>query len=182
MLARMRIGLSSLTARYLLNRRGSVAIEFAAVSTPLLATMFGIIGVGLYFFNLTMLEYGVEQASRKLRTGEIQASNQTNENFKTEVCNHAIILVDCQQNMRVSVAQFTSFQNIQIPNCLNDAGTLIPNPLGSDPVVGASDSVVFVIACYEWTLGGIIPFLDLGSMSNGSTLLTAATTFRTENF
>ena len=178
----MHIGLSGLKARYLLDRRGSVAIEFAAVSIPLLAMMFGIIGVGLYFFNLTMLEYGVEQASRELRTGEMQTANQTNQDFKARVCDYAMILVDCEQNIRVSVAEFTDFQNVQVPDCLDDTGAIVSNSEGSDAVAGATDSVVLVAACYEWALGGIIPFLDLGNMSNGSTLLQTATTFRTENF
>jgi hypothetical protein len=39
-----------------------------------------------------------------------------------------------------------------------------------------------VTVCYEWELAGKIPFLNLANMANGSALIQASTTFRTEPY
>jgi hypothetical protein len=41
---------------------------------------------------------------------------------------------------------------------------------------------VLIWVCYEWSLASKIPYLNLGNMGNGSRLIQAATTFRTEPF
>ena len=41
---------------------------------------------------------------------------------------------------------------------------------------------MLVTACYEWDLATVIPFIELGDMEGGASLIQAATTFRTEHY
>jgi Flp pilus assembly protein TadG len=160
---------------------GVTAIEFAMVAVPFLMLLFGIITVGLFFFTTFSLENAVERAARLIRTGQVQESGMTADQFKQEVCEHAPAYVDCAGKMRVNVQNFTNFANVATPSCVDNGGNLVP-PAGTSYSPGGSGEVVLVTVCYEWELAGNMPFLTVGSMSNGSALIQASTTFRTEPY
>jgi hypothetical protein len=67
----------------------------------------------------------------------------------------------------------TMSQCLDVNGDLSDVTTFQP---------GEADVVVLIWVCYEWSLASKIPYLNLGNMSNGSRLIQAATTFRTEPF
>ena len=58
-------------------KTASPAVEFALVALPFLLFVLGIVGMGLYFLASTSLEYGVEAAARKIRTGEADKGDMT---------------------------------------------------------------------------------------------------------
>ena len=172
---------SKLQRSFRRDNRGSLAIEFAAVSLPFLMLLFGTIAAGLYYFTTFSLENAVEQASRQIRTGQAQLANMTTTQFKADVCARATSILDCNQYLRVNVIEYGNFASVSPPSCLDSNGNLIPDP-NNGAVPGSAERVVLVIACYEWTLAGVLPFLKLGKMNNGSAMIQAATTFRTEPF
>ncbi len=160
---------------------GSTAIEFAMVGLPFLMLLFGIIAVGLFFFTTFALENATEEAGRLIRTGQAQQSGMTAEQFKQEVCARVPLYIDCDTKMRVNVQSFTGFGSITTPTCIDSGGDLLP-PAGTTYNPGAESTVVLVTVCYEWELAGKIPFLNLSNMQNGSALIQASTTFRTEPY
>jgi Flp pilus assembly protein TadG len=163
------------------DERGVTAIEFGMVAMPFLMMLFGIIGVGLYFFTTFTLENAVEQASRLLRTGQAQSANYNAAQFKAVVCDYVPGHIDCANKLRVNVKSFADTTNItpdSLPTCLNNGG--LSN--GSEFDMGEASEVVLVWVCYEWELAGKIPFLRLGDMANGSRLIQATTVFRSEPF
>ena len=172
---------SKFTTGFRSNTKGSLAIEFAAVTLPFLMLLFGILVAGLYYFTTFSLENAVEQAARQIRTGQAQLANKTKAQFKLDVCSKAPSFVDCANYLRVNVVEFSDFASVAPPSCLDGGGNLIPDP-ADDPVPGAAGEVVLVIVCYEWRMANILPFLKVGDMSNGSAMIQAATTFRTEPF
>ena len=163
------------------DERGFTAVEFAMVAMPFLMLLFGTIAVGLYFFTTFTLENAVEKAARQIRTGQAQMAGKTTSQFKDDVCSYAPGYVDCVGNLRVNVASFSSFSAIAPPSCTDSAGDLIPDPTPA-AVPGAAGDVVLVTVCYEWELAGALPFLKLGDMNNGSAMIQASTTFRTEPY
>jgi len=172
----------SLLARLRRDTRGVTAIEFAMVSGPFLALLFGIIGVGLFFFTTFSLENAVEQTARLLRTGEAQEAGLTAAQFKTKVCERMPSLVDCQGKVRVNVLSFQDAGNISgesLPSCLNGDNTLSS---ATEYTPGGPSQIVVVWACYEWDLSSKIPFIDLGNMAGGSRLIQATSVFRSEPY
>ena len=106
------------TRAMLLNLRGeekgTTALEFAMVALPFLMLLYGIIGVGLYFFTTFSLENAIEQAARTLRTGQAQTAavsgnlsqSQAADAFKAAVCSYVPTFVDCAGKVRVNVLNF----------------------------------------------------------------------------
>lgn len=163
------------------NADGVAAIEFAMVSLPFFMLMFGLVLVGLYFFTTFTLENAVEQASRLIRTGQVQQQGMSADDFKQEVCKHTPQYVDCDGKLRVNVQSYSAFGDVVTPSCTDSGGNLIP-PAATLFQTGAASEVVLVTVCYEWELAGKMPFLNLSNMANGSALIQAAATFRTEPY
>jgi len=163
------------------DERGVSAIEFALVGMPFLMLLFGIMAVGLYFLTTFGMENAVEGAARLIRTGQAQQSGMTAEQFKQEVCQRAPPYVDCDLKLRVNVQSFTGFGSVVAPSCVDTGGELVP-PASTTFNMGLESTVVLVTVCYEWELPGKIPFLNLSNMANGSALIQASTTFRTEPY
>ena len=82
-------------SRLVRNEDGAAAVEFALVAVPFLLFVLGLLGMGLYFLASTSLEYGVEAAARKLRTGEAEKGNMTVGKFRELVCEAAGSYIDC---------------------------------------------------------------------------------------
>ena len=173
-----------LLKRFKRDRKGVVAIEFALVALPFLFFVFGIIGSGLYFFTDNGLQNAVETAARKVRTGQAQRTGMTVEQVRTEICNNGTFL-DCSK-LRVLLQKGSDWSSITPQGCVSNTGTLV-NSSGnaSDPLenyAGGAGEVVLVTACYEWDLAQSVSFLGFSEMGNGSTLIQAAATFRTEPY
>jgi len=172
----------SLFGRWRRDTSGTTAIEFAFVAGPFLMLLFGIMGVGLFFFTTFSLENAVERTGRLIRTGQVQQGGMTEQQFKEKVCEVAPAFVDCVNKLRVNVLNFPDSEAIgpgTTAQCLDAAGSL------SDVTQykpGDADQVVLIWVCYEWSMASKIPYLNLGNMGNGSRLIQAATTFRTEPY
>jgi Flp pilus assembly protein TadG len=170
-------------SRWLADRRGVTAIEFGMVAMPFLLLLYGIIGVGLYFFTTFTLENAVEQASRLLRTGQAQQAGMTASQFKAKVQEFSPGFIDANK-LRVNVQNYADSDAItadNTPKCLDTDRSLIDAPAFSS---GTASETLLVIVCYEWDYGKRIPFWNFGNMGsdNKSVLIQAATTFRTEPY
>lgn len=167
------------------DQRGATAVEFAMVAMPFFMLCFGVLGVGLHFFATSSLEYAVEAAARKIRTGQAQSSGMTAGGFKSLVCSEASATIDCSK-LRVHVQSGDNWADIVPKACLDSEKKLAPTSGSSSDKIsdssGEAGKVVLVTACYEWDLATILPFIELGDMENGSSLIQAATTFRTEPY
>lgn len=168
------------------DNRGTTAIEFGIVGVPFLMMCFGVITVGLHFLTTYSLENAVERAGRLIRTGQAQMAGMTASEFKQKVCQNAASYIDCDTKLKVHVQSWTNFANVQPKACLDANGNLSGSAgASSDPignVSGGASAVVLITVCYEWELAARLPFLRLGRMQNGSALIQAAITFRSEPY
>lgn len=171
----------SLAARWQRNSHGSVAIEFALVSIPMLMFVFSTFAVAMHFFTTSALEHAVDSASRKLRTGQAQASAMTNQQFRDEICNSAFL--DCSK-LEIHMSSDDEWTNVS-PAACTDAGGNMTSGSGSasglvGDLAGCAGRAFVVTACYEWELAKIIPLIDVGTLSNGSGLIQASSAGRSE--
>lgn len=171
------------------DRKGTTAIEFGLVALPFFLFAFGIMLVGMKYFTENALEHAVEAAARDIRTGQAQKDGKTLSEFRTMVCEEASSYISCDSKLVVHVQSADQWSNIIPTPCLT-GGALTPQTgVGGDPLEnssGGAEAVVLVTACYEWDmtqvfkLGGIGD--AIGDMSNGSSLVQAVATFRTEPY
>ena len=165
---------------------GTTAVEFGLVGVPFLMMCFGVITTGLHFLTLYSLENAVDRAGRLIRTGQAQQSNMTVSAFKNQICSQVASYMDCQNKLKVHVQSWTDFASVVPKACLDSGGNLAGSSGAATDNIGDSSggagAVVLITSCYEWELAAHLPFLRLGKMGNGSALIQASTTFRTEPY
>jgi Flp pilus assembly protein TadG len=169
------------------DEQGTSAIEFAIVATPFFLFVLGLLGVGLYYFTASSLEYGVEAASRQIRTGQAQTTALTVGQFKNLVCGAAGSYINCAK-LSVIIQSGAAWSNIAPQSCVDSKNNMIGSTGASSDTIstytGTADEVVLVTLCYQWDLAQTFPFLKLGMNSggSGSAILQAATAFQTEPY
>jgi Flp pilus assembly protein TadG len=176
--ARLKAGLLK---RFRRSQGGMTAIEFAFVGGPFLYLLCVIFETGLMLFSEYVIENGIADAARMIRTGQVQAQGMSAADFKTAVCGRLSTFLDCTNNLHVDVRRFTAFADIALPPSIKD-GELTPDVTsGASFQPGQPMEVVVVRAYYEWKL--FLPGLSqLANLSGGRRLLTAGAAFRNEPF
>ena len=163
------------------DENGATAVEFGMIAMPFLLFVLGILGMGLYYLAATSLEYGVESAARKIRTGEAEKSALTVGGFKSLIC-AAAIGVDCSK-VTVIIQKATTWSGINPQACVTNnsqtgssgnAGDLLSN------YSGTASQVVLVTACYRWPLADSFKFMKFST--SGPTIIQAATAFKNEPY
>jgi hypothetical protein len=169
------------------NEEGSAAIEFALVAMPFLLFILGLLGMGLYYLASTSLEYGVEAAARKIRTGEAEKGNMTVGQFRTLVCQSAGSAIDCGK-MSVIVQHEGSWSELKPQSCVdkdnNMSGSTGNTGEQLSKYSGSASEVVLVTLCYRWDMADNFKFLKLGSGSDGTgpAIIQAAAAFKSEPY
>ena len=100
--------------RYLKNREGTAAIEFAILAIPFFMLLFAILELAIVFFINSTLNHAVSEAGRQIRTGNFQACGGTQENFKTLVCENMQGLGNCDKRLRIDVVTEDTFNQITL--------------------------------------------------------------------
>jgi Flp pilus assembly protein TadG len=170
----------TLIQRFLKATRGAVAVEFAIILLPFLVLMFATVELGMVFMTSSTLQNATDEAARRIRTGEFQATSTTKAQFKTLVCdNMSWLKSSCATNIEVDVQTFTDFGGM--------GGAAAIDPANFDPndtcwSAGQAGDIVLVRTYYSWQI--FTPFLDqsLVNMGGGSgkRLITSAASFRNE--
>lgn len=183
--------LVAFTRRFRRNVDGATAVEFAIVSAPFFLLMLGIMTVGMQHLTLHSLEQGVADASRKLRTGEAQKAGLSVGDFRTLVCQSAGSNISCDNRLVIHIKSGDSFADLSPPtNCMTNGNLTPAAGLGTDGIRTASgnaSTAVLVTACYDWELGSSLwqsvwNVLSPMPPTQGKTILSAATAFRSEPF
>jgi Flp pilus assembly protein TadG len=173
--------------RWVKDERGAAAIEFAIVATPFFLFTLGLIGLGLYFFTMSSLEYGVEAAARQIRTGQAQTSALTVGQFKSLVCNAAGSYINCNK-LSVVIQSGASWSNVTPQGCFDASHNMVGSTgTANDPVEkysGDANEVVLITLCYQWDLAQSFSYLKLGTNADGSgsAVVQASTAFVTEPY
>lgn len=167
--------------RWLHDQRGGEAIEMAIVGAPFVALLFGLLELGLVFMVSTTLETAADEASRQIRTGQVQTNGGNAATIKTAICDEMSWLgSNCATNLNLDVRTFTSFAAQGSPPNPVASGTVNPAKFCWDP--GGAGSVVLVRAYYTWTI--VLPVLNVGLINAGGNkrLINAAISFRNEPY
>ena len=160
---------------------GLAAVEFALIAIPFFFLIFGLLEVCLLFIMSAILEHGVGEAARQIRTGQMQKNGFGQVAFKTAVCAELFDLLDCDAKLRFDVKTFSSFSSTSAPNVIDPAtGNIDDSGFGFSP--GGKNEIVVVRAFYEWHLITPVMSAPLANMSGNRRLIQATVAFRNEPF
>src|SRR5262249_6190871 len=122
------------------NKRGTTAIEFAMVALPFFSLLLAIFETTAVFFANGTLENAVTEASRQIRTGQVQSANMSADDFKNLVCQKLVFLT-CDTNLIIDVRSFQNFQQVTFPQPLDSHNDFQIVPTFSP---GAAGEIVLV--------------------------------------
>lgn len=160
------------------NRRGVGAVEFALIATPFFVLLLGLLEVSMLFMLSTSLDFGVAEAARRVRTGEIQ-NGGGQATFRSILCAEVNPLLACNANLMLDVRTFVDFSSMTNNNPIS-GGNVDPSQFIFDP--GESGDIVLVRAFYRWKV--ITPMMGavLSNMNGNQRLVQSAAAFRNEPF
>jgi Flp pilus assembly protein TadG len=160
---------------------GATAVEFALVAAPFIALLVAILQTMVVFFAQRLLDEVVSQASRTIQTGQAQASNLTQSQFTSWVCQKTVILFTCG-NYMVNVTSYSSFSaaSTTTPTLTFDSSGNVTNTWNYS--LGSPGDIVVVQVLYQWPLIlGPLGF-NLSNLSNGNRLLVSSNVFKREPY
>lgn len=165
------------------DRKGATAVEFALIAVPFFILIFGLIELAILFLFSTTLDYGMAEASRRIRTGELQTQGEVDAgDFKELVCGNLFGLMDCENNLEIDVRVFASFsassEGVDSPQ--DEDGEFDDSSLTF--AMGSANDIVMVRVFYEYQLFTPVLSTALTNMPDGRRLLTSSMVFRNEPF
>nr|WP_314262637.1 TadE/TadG family type IV pilus assembly protein [uncultured Devosia sp.] len=167
------------------NEAGVTAVEFGLLAVPFFAILGAILETAVVFLAGQLLDSAVQDASRYVRTGQMQAASYNLKQFRDNVCGRLYGLFVCD-DLFVDVQPLSSFTAVNIKAPVNaSCKTKAECALWTrDPTYqpGLGSSIMVVQVYYRWpvilNLGGF----NMSNMPSGERILGAAAVFRNEPF
>lgn len=124
------------------------------------------------------MEGAVYDASRIIRTGQIQDAADAEDRFRDAICNHAGVLLNCNK-FQYDVRVLDSFADAAAEETLVDEEGSLVNE-GFD--AGGVSDIVMIRVSYRYPM--MTPLLGdiFGQYENNTRLLVATTVFQTEPY
>jgi Flp pilus assembly protein TadG len=164
------------------NRKGVVAIEFAALALPFSLLVFAILESCISFAAQQVLSNTTEDIARKLRTGQILPSAVTETALKGWICDELDIIVSSGcPSLEVDLQEYSTFSdaaNVRIKYTSdNDIDTS-----GFAVSPGGSGTKNMLRVFYRWPV--ITDFMRkyMSNLKDGNTLLFATVTWQNEPY
>jgi Flp pilus assembly protein TadG len=180
------------------DRKGVVGIEMAIVGPPFLLLLVTIIDLGLMLTTQSLLDGAARDASRLIRTGQVQNQGSPIGTFQTLLCNDMSSLMSvstCQTNVIFKVQVFATFGSVAFTPCTqnaNQAGpgtpcTFTPGTAGQIVAVQATYQRPFIVPWVSACLTGGSCWIGIGTTNGsnagtGTATLTSTVIFRNEPF
>jgi Flp pilus assembly protein TadG len=167
--------------RFVRDKDGIAAVEFAIVAAPFLALMFAIMETAIVFFASQVLETAVADSARLIMTGQAQSQGFTQTQFKQAVCAKILGLFDCANGLQIDVKTYSSFSSISNTKPIDANGNLQSSGFGYTP--GNAGDIVVVRLMYQWPI--YVSLLGVNSLSNltgNKRLIMATAAFRNEPY
>ncbi len=180
--ARVKLAIS----RYLKDETGATAVEFAIVGPVFLLLFLSIFETGLMLFTEYSMQVAVQDASRKILTGQAQNAGWSVNKFTDEVCRQATVIRNCKNRLDVYVVSTDgaqTFADLKASIPADVSGPPNPDETARKRVYnhGKASCKTAVYAFLDWKFSVPLMFA-LSNKNNNVRRLKAYTIFRTETY
>lgn len=165
--------------RYIESLKGVIAVEFALVALPFIMLMIGTLEMAVMFTSQALVEGATANASRLIRTGQVQESGNPQATFETAVCDVVQALINCN-DLQYQVFSVDSFEDVEaLPDAdLNDEGVL----QGQTFNPGNENDVVLVRVVYLYKIKTPMFQALLSNRGNDERAMMATTVLQAEPY
>lgn len=168
--------------RFLKARDGNATIEFVIIFPLFFGMFLAAFELGLMQVRHTMLERGLDIAVRSVRLST--AAVPSYDSVKENICEHALVLPECEENLRlemVRVNPWQSFQDLAPAKCVDTELDISPVQTW---IEGGPHDLMLMRACIlfdpMFPTTGIGYAISIDNTQGGAYALTALTAFVTE--
>ncbi|MGD1888561.1 MAG: TadE/TadG family type IV pilus assembly protein [Cohaesibacteraceae bacterium] len=172
--------LGTLGRRFWHERSGATAVEFGLIGIPFFFMKMAIIETAIIFLAGQSLESGVGEASRMIRTGQVQTQGLGEAEFRNIVCGQINFLLECGPRLAIDVQRVDRVDEAEMCFPVDTSSGTFNGAFGYDPGVGGQ--TVIVRAYYLWPIIFNFMGLDNADVGGRQRLLVATTAFRNEPF
>ncbi|MBZ9796701.1 TadE/TadG family type IV pilus assembly protein [Mesorhizobium sp. ES1-4] len=171
--------------RFVRDRRGSTALEFALLAMPFALLVFAILESCISFASQEVMANITDDVARRLRTGQLRAADIAGNSLKNMICDKLEIIVsqDCPNQLSVDLRQYTTFADAALAGFRIQSGNIQLTKSGADVpftvTAGAAESKNMLRVFYKWP---IMTDLMAQSMGGNKTLHFASVTWQNEPF
>ena len=155
------------------DRSGATAIEFAILVIPFLFVVFATVETSLLFVSQLTLDGGVDQVSRLVRTGQLDAEELKPETFRKLICEKVKIILSCDK-LTIDLRTYASFQDVD----LSQPGESEKN--GTQTQQGSAKTIMALRVYYPWR--PVTDVLKVLSNQDPTVMLASVSAFRTEPY
>lgn len=174
--------------RFARNERGVTAIEFGILALPFFTIVGATLETALVFLASQVLDSAVDNASRMVRTGQVQTATYTQAQFRTAICDGLFGMFTCTDNtkLRVNVSVLGNFDSASLGYPL-ETGTKCTSAkcdwtLAEAYGPGTGSDVIQVQVYYKWPTILNLPGFNFQTLPDGTRLLGATRVFKNEPF
>ena len=175
-------------ARFLRDRRGSTAVEFALLAIPFALLVFAILESCIGFAGQEVMANITDDVARQLRTGQLRSADVAGTKLRDLICDKLEIIVsqDCPNLLLVDLRSYSTFADaalatfkIQNGNVVLMQGTT-QQTFAVTP--GAAESKNMLRVFYKWPVMTDLLASSMANLSGGKTLHFASVTWQNEPF
>lgn len=132
--------------RFVRDRKGVVAVEFAFVAFPFIWLLLGLLEVALFFTTSSLLAEAANVGARQVRIGQMEQESDPAQAFRRTVCDRAAVFIPCSDiQFQVQPIASGNFGDADMSPSFGDDGNLE----GSGYQDGQQSSIMMVRLVYR---------------------------------
>ena len=174
--------------RFVRNRRGSTAIEFAILALPFALLVFAILESCISFAGQEVMANITDDVARQLRTGQLRPADVAGSKLTTLICSRLQIIVstDCPQQLLVDLREYPTFADAATATFKIQNGDVVlmqgTNSQTFANTPGLAESKNMLRVFYKWPVMTDLMAKSMANLSGGRTLHFASVTWQNEPF
>ncbi|MEM5502848.1 TadE/TadG family type IV pilus assembly protein [Ahrensia kielensis] len=176
-IGRLRTALS----RFKHNKDGATAIEFGILAIPFILIVFAVLETSLSFTAQQVMANSVDQAARKVRTGQIDPKTTDEDQFRAMICHDLELLVSsgCPE-LEFDLKSYKKFSDVPTTIPMETPKKLDTSGFTYEP--GGAGTINHLRVFYRWPVITDIMKSHLSGLEDGKTLLYSSSTWQNEPF
>jgi Flp pilus assembly protein TadG len=175
--------------RFVRDRRGATALEFALLALPFALLVFAILESCISFAGQEVMANITDDVARQLRTGQLRPADVAGTKLTTLICGKLEIIVstDCPQQLLVDLREYTTFADAAAASFKIDANGKVvlmqgtsQQDFANSPGLTGTKNMLRVF--YAWPVMTDLMAKSMANLSGGRTLHFASVTWQNEPF
>ncbi len=131
--------------RFHRGEEGSATIEFVIIFPVFFTFFLSTFELGMLETRHVMLDRGLDLAVRQIRLGQLEPVTQ--QGFKRAVCDAALIIPDCMNQIKLEMRRIDPFAWVAIPATADCVDRNDANVAAREFTPGASNNLMLIRAC-----------------------------------